>query len=76
MLLGAVHARRFEANTRGRAKGSEDVASHYRKGVAGDWISHFTPEHAELFDEKFGDLLIGLGYEEDHEWVERVAVHA
>ena len=49
MLLGAVHARRFEAHTKGRAKGSEDVASHYRKGVAGDWVSHFTAEHADYF---------------------------
>lgn len=69
MLLGAVYAHRFETKTRGRAKGSEDVTSHYRKGVAGDWASYFTPQHAEVFLQKFGDLLITLGYEEDHSWV-------
>jgi hypothetical protein len=74
MLLGTVYARRFEANAGGRAKGSEDVGSHYRKGVAGDWISHFTAEHADYFVRTFGDLLIELGYEPDHAWAERVAV--
>jgi hypothetical protein len=74
MLLGTVYARRFEANAGGRAKGSEDVASHYRKGVAGDWMSHFTAEHADYFVRTFGDLLIDLGYEQDHAWAERVAV--
>jgi hypothetical protein len=74
MLLGAVYARRFEAKAGGRAKGSEDVSSHYRKGVAGDWMSHFTAEHADYFLRTFGDLLIDLGYEHDHAWAERVAV--
>jgi hypothetical protein len=74
MLLGAVYARRFEAKAGGRAKGSEDVSSHYRKGVAGDWMSHFTAEHADHFLRTFGDLLIELGYEQDHAWAERVAV--
>jgi len=76
MLLGAVHARRFEANAGGRTKGREDVASHYRKGVAGDWQNHFTAAHREAFDREFGELLINLGYEEDHEWAERGAIHA
>ena len=68
MLLGTVYARRFEANAQGRAKGSEDVRSHYRKGIAGDWKTHFTPDHADYFVRMFGDLLIELGYEVDHAW--------
>jgi hypothetical protein len=76
MLLGTVYANRFETKTRGRAKGSEDVTSHYRKGIAGDWASHFTPRHAEAFTRKFGDLLINLGYEEDHSWVAETASRA
>jgi hypothetical protein len=71
MLLGAVYARRFEAQTRGRNQGIEDVTSHYRKGVAGDWGHYFTSAHAETFADRFGDLLIKLGYEEDHSWVDR-----
>lgn len=71
LLLGTVYARRFEAKTKGRARGSEDVHSHYRKGVPGDWANHFTAEHAELFDQKYGDLLMKLGFEQDHSWVDR-----
>lgn len=74
LLLGTVYARRFEAQTGGRRAGREDVASHYRKGTAGDWLSHFSAEHAEAFDRDFGDLLISLGYEADHSWVDQVGV--
>lgn len=74
LLLGTVYARRFEAQTRGRPRGTENVASHYRKGVPGDWINHFSVEHAEAFDQKYGELLIKLGLEHDHSWVERLEV--
>jgi hypothetical protein len=74
LLLGTVYTRRFEAKAGGRTKGSEDVSSHYRKGVAGDWIAHFTPEHADYFIRTFGDVLIELGYEPDHAWAEGAAV--
>jgi hypothetical protein len=71
LVLGAVYAQRFEAQTMGRKRGVEDTTSHYRKGVAGDWVNHFTPEHAEGFVARFGDLLIRLGYEEGSDWVAR-----
>jgi hypothetical protein len=67
-LLGAVYMNRFEARARGRARGQEDAGSHYRKGVAGDWANHFTPALTEAFTARYGDLLIRLGYEADHEW--------
>jgi hypothetical protein len=57
-----VYANRFEAKTKGRRAGTEDTASHYRKGVAGDWVNHFTPEVAAAFEERFGDLPQKLGY--------------
>jgi hypothetical protein len=41
----------------GRAPGQEDLTSHYRKGLAGDWKSHFTPAVSERFEALFGDLL-------------------
>jgi hypothetical protein len=62
LLLGAVYANRFEAKTKGRRAGTEDTASHYRKGVAGDWVNHFTPEVAAAFEERFGGLPQRLGY--------------
>jgi hypothetical protein len=52
----------FEAIT-GREPGDERRASHYRKGVAGDWPNHFTPDLAEAFDEAHGEICDQLGYE-------------
>lgn len=63
MLLGRVYDLRFEKKAGGREVGHTDEASHYRKGVAGDWINHFSPAHVEYFNEKFGDLLQVTGYE-------------
>jgi hypothetical protein len=71
IVLGAVHAQRFEAQTMGRERGVEDMTSHYRKGVAGDWANHFTPQIAEAFDAQVGGLLVRLGYEESSDWVAR-----
>jgi len=67
-VLGVVWAQRFEAHARGRARGVEDAASHYRSGRAGDWARHFTPEHVEAFKQRFGDLVVRLGYESDDDW--------
>jgi len=43
-----------------------------RKGQTGDWVNHFTPKSAELFDRCCGDMLIQMGYERDHSWVDSV----
>jgi len=55
----------------GRKQGEEDRSSFIRKGIAGDWKNHFTPETARVFNELAGDMLIKLGYEQDDSWVER-----
>ena len=68
LLLGAVYAQRFEAQTKGRRAGAEDPNSHYRKGVAGDWVNHFTAEHVDAFKERYGDLVVRLGYETADDW--------
>ena len=52
----------------GRHPGEEDVTSHYRKGVKGDWTNHFGWEHVAYFKERYGELLIRLGYEKNHDW--------
>jgi hypothetical protein len=72
IVLGAVYEHRFETKAMGRTRGVEDQSHHYRKGVAGDWVNHFKPQHARAFDERFGDLLIRLGYETGSDWLERV----
>lgn len=68
MLLGRVFDHRFESKTGGREKGASDPQSHYRKGKAGDWANHFTPDHVAAFKRKFGDLVVNLGYENSNDW--------
>ena len=63
-----VQRKSFERLSGGRAKGQENVQSHYRKGQPGDWRNHFTPAHTARFAQEFGDLLITLGYEADASW--------
>jgi hypothetical protein len=76
LVLGTVYAQRFETKATGRVRGVEDVTSHYRKGVAGDWVNHFEPRHAEAFQAHYGDVLIRLSYEDDADWVRRVGLHS
>ncbi len=40
----------------------------FRSGKIGGWKSRFNPEHKQLFKEVSGDLLLRLGYEQDHGW--------
>jgi hypothetical protein len=60
------------ARMTGRKAGQEDRKSFIRKGVAGDWRNHFTPEAAAIFDDLAGDVLVELGYEESRNWVKAV----
>lgn len=67
-LLGIVHERDFSKLSGGRQKGETDPASHYRRGVHGDWLNHFSLEHLQFFKERYGDLLLQYGYESDPDW--------
>lgn len=67
-LLGILYRNRFSAVSAGRHRGEEDQNSHYRKGVAGDWINHFTPEHIRVFKQQYNELLFKLGYETREDW--------
>jgi hypothetical protein len=77
VLLGRVYDHRFEKKAH-RRKGEEDPRSHYRKGQPGDWRNHFNEAHVAAFKEKFGDLVVQLGYEPDNNWgmEPRVSVEA
>lgn len=68
LLAATLERFSFKRLAGGRSKGSEDRTSHYRKGVPGDWANHFKPEHKTYFKDRYGDLLIKLGYEDDFEW--------
>lgn len=51
----------FEKIT-GRKRGDERVDEHYRKGVAGDWRTYFTPPVSDAFHARHGWLGERLGY--------------
>jgi hypothetical protein len=67
-LLGIIYERDFSKLSGGRQKGQADPSSHYRRGVHGDWINHFSVEHLQLFKERYGDLVLQYGYESDPDW--------
>lgn len=49
----------------GRARGSEDESSHYRKGVPGDWKNYLKDSLLDEFNQLFGDALVSTGYESE-----------
>lgn len=67
-FLTVVWRNRFEARTRGRSPGDEDVHNHYRSGRRGDWKNHFTDAHKGLFKELYPGLVPGLGYDDSDNW--------
>ena len=55
-LLGYIYEIRFSEMTKGRGRGMEDACSHYREGVAGDWVNHFKPQHKAYFKKNYNDV--------------------
>jgi hypothetical protein len=68
VVKDAVLACRFEKIAGGRKRGQEDINSHFRKGIAGDWRNQFTPRIKDIFKERFGEALKICGYEKDSNW--------
>jgi len=52
----------------GRSRGTEDVHSHFRKGIAGDWRNYLRGDLLAEFKTLYDDLLIETGYERDRDW--------
>lgn len=63
-VADAVAAGRFERVSGGRQRGDEDRGSQFRKGIVGDWRSHFDAEATAVFEAAAGDTLERLGYVE------------
>jgi hypothetical protein len=68
-LLGIIWENEFSKKAGGRKLGEENVKSHYRKGIPGDWKNHFEDIHYAYFLENYNDLLLKLDYENDPNWV-------
>lgn len=64
VLRRIVARNAFNHLAHGRQPGQEDAQHHYRKGVAGDWQTYFTPRVTTAFQERYGEMLIRLGYEQ------------
>lgn len=62
LIKEAVKQNRFEVLSGGRDRGTEDVASHYRKGISGDWKSFFNQEDLAVVKKEFGAELDWLNY--------------
>ena len=58
----------FKAMSGGRERGQESGSSFQRKGQAGDWKNHFTPQITEAYKQVLGDFLIEFGYERSTDW--------
>lgn len=56
-------------NLSGRNRGQEDKKSFLRKGISGDWKTHFSLEAKQVFNHYAGDILVKLRYEKDNSWV-------
>jgi len=68
ILLHAISSNSFEKKSGGRKRGQEDIKSHFRKGVSGDWKNYFSDSLKNEFKELYGELLIKTGYEKDMSW--------
>lgn len=75
LLQSIVQRNRFERMTVGRRfwqsarrPGQADAASHFRKGIIGDWKNFFGETHRQRFKELAGDWLVEMGYETNQDW--------
>lgn len=66
-LQNVIQRNNFQTRS-GRPMGTEDINSHHRKGIAGDWKNHFSPLMIDEFKARFGKTLIQTGYETDLNW--------
>ena len=57
-----VEEHSFSRLSGGRRPGEEGTDSFFRKGVAGDWRSSFSPRMTQLYAERIGPLMQELGY--------------
>jgi Sulfotransferase domain len=68
LLREVVGGMTFARRTGGRPRGENDVFSHFRNGVPGDWRNYFDRDLAERFENAQPGLLRQLGYESRDDW--------
>jgi len=60
----ALKLNAFKELAKGRKPGEEEIHSHYRKGVSGDWKKYFSEEMNKEFCERHKQLMEAWGYDE------------
>jgi len=65
-----VRAVRRTGGVRSMKRDGEDVSAREGKGNPGDWKNHFSETLRKTFAEKWGQLLIDSGYEQDLAWAQ------
>jgi hypothetical protein len=75
LVAEAVARGTFARQTDGAmAEGRHDEApaasptGHLRKGIVGDWKTHFTPAVRRAFHDSVGRMLLDCGFETNHDW--------
>jgi len=68
-LERAVRRTHFQKVFR-RRLGEEQIESHGRQGLPGDWQARFSPTVRRRFAERYQDVLKVTGYETDDRWVD------
>lgn len=66
-INGIIDRYSFEKQA-GRKRGEENINSHHRKGIVGDWRNYFDQKLTREFKDRYGDMLIKTGYENDMNW--------
>ena len=64
-----VEAHSFKNMSGGRKRGESSSSAFARKGVAGDWKNHFTPELRKQYGKVLAAFLIENNYETDSDWI-------
>jgi len=67
-LLKIINSYSFSSLADGRHPGIANACSHYRNGIAGDFLNHFTPRIKAKFIEAYPDILQKLNYEVSVDW--------
>ena len=68
-ITSIVDAHSFKNMSGGRNHGDSSTSAFARKGVAGDWRNHFTPELREQYGGLIADFLIKTTDEADDSWI-------
>ncbi len=67
LLQNIIQRNSFQARS-GRPRGTEDIWSHHRKGISGDWKNYFSNHIKDKFKTMYGRVLIRTGYENNFDW--------